>query len=543
MLKAGLLYTVSLMVGFFLLAACNNIDNTLETVETNEARLTVPEPIEAVEMVADLFLDSTALEAFIASHSIEPEKAVYLRDFYQSRQYQFAWFSKKGLDEHGRSFWNLHNAYLNYSRDSSHWDKQLHKQMDSLVSNTERIALSPEKLRELELLLTAHFFDYAHHAFEGKIDPADLKWNIPRKKINAIALLDSLIQRNGERLDTWEPVNPQYKALRKELIRYYDIDKEGGWPQVVLTGKKLQEGDSAKAVTQLKQRLRLVGDYRPKDNSPRFNSALKEAVRRAQKRFGLTEDGVVGPGTVAQLNKPVSSRIEQILVNMERMRWMPVQPDSNLILANIPDFTLHVFEQGKREFSMKIVVGKAANKTVVFNNQLKYIVFSPYWNVPESIVRNEILPALKRNPSYLAKHNMEQTGVSNGLPVIRQKPGGSNSLGLVKFLFPNSYSIYFHDTPAKSLFSQSQRAFSHGCIRLAEPKKLANYLLRKQPDWTDSAIYKAMHAGTEKWVTLADPVPVAITYFTAWVDSEGAINFREDIYGHDKALAERLFKK
>jgi L,D-transpeptidase YcbB len=250
---------------------------------------------------------------------------------------------------------------------------------------------------------------------------------------------------------------------------------------------------------------------------------------------------VAGPQTLKQLNVPIEDRIEQLLVNMERMRWMPHQREGKRLVANIPEFRLHVYEREKELFNMRIVVGKAANKTVVFNDQLKHVVFSPYWNVPRSIVRNEIVPAMKRNPGYLSRNNMEQTGTTGGLPVIRQKPGGSNALGRVKFIFPNSYNIYFHDTPAKSLFQQEQRAFSHGCIRLQEPGKLAEYLLQNQPEWTDTRISDAMNAGTEKWVALKEPVAVAITYFTAWVDDEGKLNFREDIYGHDKELAERLF--
>ncbi len=163
---------------------------------------------------------------------------------------------------------------------------------------------------------------------------------------------------------------------------------------------------------------------------------------------------------------------------------------------------------------MDIVVGTSANRTVIFNDTLKYVVFSPYWNIPRSIVRNEILPGIRKSANYLARKNMEQTGFSNGLPVIRQKPGGSNALGRVKFIFPNSYSIYFHDTPSKSLFENKKRAFSHGCIRLAEPTKMAEYLLQNQPEWTAGKINEAMNSSKEKWVSLKEPVPVMITYFT-----------------------------
>ncbi len=490
---------------------------------------------------SELYLDSLAVEQFIQTHAVAVKKAADIRDFYRNRKYQFAWFTNDGLDEHGQAFWNLHNQYVNYAKDSSFFNKKLHGQMELLLNDASEASLSAAEIQEMELSLTEHFFDYANYAFTGKVDPGELKWHIPQRKINAVALLDSLVGRNGESLHQWEPVNQQYRQLRQQLLRYYTIEKEGGWPTVAGSQKVYRQGDSAAAVRLLKQRLQIVGDYHSGDTSAVFTAALKSALQATQQRFGLKPDGIAGPATLRALNKPVTERIEQMLVNMERMRWMPAHGEGRRLVANIPEYKLHVYEGDEEVFDMRIVVGKAANKTVVFNDQLKYIVFSPYWNVPASIVRNEILPAMQRNPGYLDRKNMEQTGTRNGLPVIRQKPGGSNSLGRVKFLFPNSYAIYFHDTPAKSLFGQNRRAFSHGCIRLQEPKKLAAYLLQDQPSWTHSRITDAMYAGTEKWVNLSEPVPVAITYFTAWADAAGNVQFREDIYGHDKALAARLF--
>lgn len=266
------------------------------------------------------------------------------------------------------------------------------------------------------------------------------------------------------------------------------------------------------------------------------------AVRQAQKRFGLKQDGVISSNLIKELNVPAKDRIEQILINMERMRWMPQQPEGKRIVVNIPEFKLHVYEGPDEVFNMDVVVGKVGHNTVVFNDELKYVVFSPYWNIPESIVRSEIQPAMARNSDYLDRNNMEQTGYNSGVPVIRQKPGGSNALGLVKFIFPNNYNIYLHDTPSKGLFSRAQRAFSHGCIRVAEPKRLAEYLLKDQPEWTPESISEAMHASEEQWVKLTETVPVFISYFTAWVDNEGLLNFRDDIYGHDKKVGERLFE-
>jgi len=251
----------------------------------------------------------------------------------------------------------------------------------------------------------------------------------------------------------------------------------------------------------------------------------------------------LSPSLVAELNVPVKYRIEQMLVNLERMRWMPRVEGGVRLVTNIPEFKLHVYDGQNELFNMKIVVGKAVHNTVVFNDEAEYVIFSPYWNVPASIVRKEILPAIRRNRNYLARNNMEQTGTLNGLPVIRQRPGDDNALGRVKFLFPNSYNIYFHDTPAKSLFEQEKRAFSHGCIRLEQAKKLAEFLLRNDKEWNDEKIFDAMHSDSEIWVKLKEKIPVYILYYTSWVDNDGLVNFRDDIYGHDKKMMKRMFTK
>jgi murein L,D-transpeptidase YcbB/YkuD len=236
------------------------------------------------------------------------------------------------------------------------------------------------------------------------------------------------------------------------------------------------------------------------------------------------------------MKKPVTDRIRQIMINMERIRWIPAAPTTDYLLVNIPEFRLHVYEKGKYRWAMNIVTGTAAHNTVIFTGTLKHIVFSPYWNIPPGILKNETLPAIRRNKNYLASHNMEWHGNT-----VRQKPGPNNALGLVKFLFPNVYNIYLHDTPSKSLFSEDKRAFSHGCIRLSQPTKLALFLLRNNSEWDSVKVVKAMNSGKEKYVTVNETVPVYIGYFTAWVDQEGKLNFRDDIYGHDRKMAAHLF--
>jgi len=241
------------------------------------------------------------------------------------------------------------------------------------------------------------------------------------------------------------------------------------------------------------------------------------------------------------MNEPFGKELQKILVNLERMRWMPSRPKEEWILVNIPEFRLHMMKGKDQVFDMDIVVGKEGHSTVMFAGDLDQIVFSPYWNLPPSIVKKEILPHLKKDKYYLANNEMEITGEKEGLPVIRQLPGGKNELGKIKFLFPNSFNIYFHDTPHKGLFSEDKRAFSHGCIRLAEPEKLAAYLLQPMPEWTTEKVDKAMSSGKEKLVNLPQPVTVLIGYYTAWANDAGTLEFRDDIYGHDGKLAAKLF--
>jgi len=229
-------------------------------------------------------------------------------------------------------------------------------------------------------------------------------------------------------------------------------------------------------------------------------------------------------------------------MNMDRMRWMASDSGNSLIVVNIPEFVLHVYEKNKKVFDMNVVVGKEGHSTMMFNGDLNQVVFCPYWNVPSGIVQKEIVPEMETHPDYLEKQDMEMTGKDeNGLPVIRQKPGDKNALGKVKFLFPNSFNIYFHDTPVKSLFQKNKRAYSHGCIRLENPEKMAGYVLRNQPEWTPEKIREAMNSGEQRFVRVKDPIPVVITYYTAWVDDDGKLNFRGDIYGHDNDLAGKMF--
>jgi len=516
----------------FLAVSCNKKKQQLPEVVKRDTTITVENSF------TELFIDTTALGKFVQSHQTQDSLSNKMYSFYNHRNYQFAWFFPDGMAEFVPAFLSLQNDYINYSGDSSLYSAALINNVDSLGKLTKINPKDPLVV-DTEMLLTEHFFRYTSLAYAGdhKLNTQELSWFIPRKKLNPEVFLDSLIKNKGKNLSAYEPVNRQYNLLKEKLLQYDEIDKNKDWSPIA-SKKKFREGSKDSLLLEIKNRLNLLGDLAETDSTNIFDSTLTTAVKQFQARMGLRQNGEIGPAFLTELNVPIHDRIQQILINMERIRWMPATPTTDYILVNIPEFSMHVYEQGELAFNMNVVVGSEANSTVIFSGTLNQIVFSPYWNIPPSILKKEILPGIKKNKNYLARHNMEWNGGS-----VRQKPGKSNSLGLVKFLFPNSYNIYFHDTPSKSLFGESQRAFSHGCIRLSEPKKLAEFLLRRDSTWTDEKITTAMNLGKEKYVRLrgANEIPVFIGYFTSWVDRDGELNFRKDVYGHDQKMSERLF--
>jgi len=499
--------------------------------------------VNASNSYSDLFFDSTAMEQFIQKKKIADSIADRIRSFYNTRNYQYAWFSSDGLTEQARAFWNLHDYVTTYDPDSSLKDKALQRKMDYLTAEDQlSVSTKDKSFLNTELTLTQHFIQYILHNYEkGFVKRKEMERFIPRKKEDALQLADSILNKKHKDDKYFEDVNPAYSALKDQLNTYVDIAKKGGWPQITMAKKRLKKGMTAPGIAVIKRRLQITGDLQGNDSSSVFNDTLVNAIRNFQERHGYTPSGVITDSLIKEMNVPVVKRIQQIIMNMERMRWMAQRQNGNLIVVNIPEFVLHVYEGNKKAFDMDVVVGKEGHNTMMFNGDLNQVVFCPNWNVPQSIVQKEILPAMEKDKNYLEKQNMEITGEEEGTPVIRQLPGEKNALGKVKFLFPNSFNIYFHDTPAKSLFEKDKRAYSHGCIRLKEPEKMADYVLRDQPEWTPEKIEDAMNAGKERFVKVKDPIPVLITYYTAWVDENGQLNFREDIYGHDSDLAKKMF--
>jgi murein L,D-transpeptidase YcbB/YkuD len=459
--------------------------------------------------------------------------------FYSKRKFAYAWYANGQLIEQAG---NLSDRLTNLQSEGIYKATPYPKSLDSLVFEARPKDQGIKPNISSELMLTAQYFVFSKLVFQGMSDATSkaVNWYLPRKKVSYDNYLDTLLKQPDKGGNTLsEPVYRQYDLLKSFLGKYSALDAKEKWPAIP-SAKGLKPGDTSSVIPQIKTRLYKLEDFKGDTLSNVFDDEIQEAIKRFQSRHGLTDDGLPGPGTIAEMNVSLKTRIRQIIVNMERCRWLPVSLNTDYLAVNIPEFKLHVYHADSLLWSCKVVVGQKVHQTVIFYGQMQYVVFSPYWNLPESIIRNEVLPAMRKNPNYINEHNMIITGQLNGLPVIKQKPGPANSLGLVKFLFPNSYSIYLHDTPSKSLFGESSRAFSHGCIRVGEPAKLASFLLKNDTTWTTENISKAMNSGIEKQITLKQKVPVFIAYFTAFTDRSNKLNFRKDIYNRDEQLASMI---
>jgi len=343
-------------------------------------------------------------------------------------------------------------------------------------------------------------------------------------------------------------------SLEKALSQYRHLAAQGGWPRIP-TGPTLREGDTDERMPILRERLIASADLAaPASQEHLFDGLLKEAVQRFQARHGLTADGVVGTKTLRELNVPITERIRQLAASLERCQPLPSLLEPRHILVNIADFTLKLYENGELRLSMPVIVGKTYRQTPVFNGRISSLVLNPSWEVPHSIATQDLLPKIKKNPDYLNQLHLRvfQGWTTNAeldpatvawttlspsrFPYrLRQDPGPANALGRVKFLFPNPYDVYLHDTPSQSLFQQDSRAFSSGCIRLARPLDLAVYLLEGTPLGSMDALTTALSREKTRSVTLPSPIAVHIAYMTAWVDREGIIQFRPDVYNRDPA--------
>ena len=513
--------------------------------------------IDATQNIDALYLDASAIENFFANNPESKAISHEVTLFYKNRNFELAWFNENGLTQAVPNFQNQLQNYSNDFNDKTFNNAQLDTLITMIKSNPKKEV--DEKQREkLELLLTTTFFKYSEKAFSGiNKNARKLDWFIPRTKKNYQVMLDSLVIKDAND-KTHEPVNLYYSKLKEKLKLYRDIQKSGGFPIINLKEEFLARIESDSVLVAVKKRLFLSGDLKVEENNILYTKTLADAISNFQQRVGLPENGQLNFKTIAELNKTVDFRIKQMLINLERLRWVPVEIENDYLLVNIPEYKLHVFENKKLIWEANVVVGKEAKQTTVFKGSISKLVLNPYWNIPKSIVADEILPKLKRNRNYLNQNDMEAVkgnkvlnsaainwnDYKKNLPFnIRQIPGAENSLGKMKFLFPNSYNIYLHDTPAKALFDRNKRDFSHGCIRVEDPKKLALYLLRNNKDWNSAKMNNVLQTNNETEIAIDPQIPVYITYFTAWVDSKGNLNFRNDIYNLDDALAKEIFQK
>lgn len=491
--------------------------------------------IDSLNAYSAFFIDSLQVDSFLQRAALSPSLANRILGFYNHRNYQFAWFSNDGPTEQGRGFWNMYSYYLQNENSRVMQDSNLVKQMNRYMDDRSfNWSHTNKELMVTEMNLTKHFISYALKNYEQWLDDGtELEKFVPRKKISVHKFADVLINSTSH-----FNVNESYRQLKEALVNYLAIQNKGGWPVV----NEIPE-DGNKNVFLLKERLFLSGDLKNLDSSYRYNDTLKMAVKAFQYRHGYKPTGNLSKTQLADLNIKIEDRIEQLIVNMSRALWFVTKPKGMLISVNVPAFELTITEHDSAVLNMNVVVGKIGSKTTMFTGNMNKIVFSPYWNVPLSITKNEVAPGIRRRgKAYLNRQNMEVVGSwGNGLPRVRQRPGGRNALGKVKFLFPNNYDIYFHDTPSKSLFKNDKRAYSHGCIRLSNPKQLAVYLLKSDTAFTEHKIDSFMNAKVERMVKLKPAVPVMISYYTAWVDKKGLLHFANDVYGNDKALAKKMF--
>ena len=436
--------------------------------------------------------------------------------------------------------------------------------LDSMARRVDPAA--PVDHARFEVLLFASMTAYLRDLHSGRARFApfvqsteDVEWT---SALRSAVAGDSIAKLVGAS----EPPFTQYRNLRVHLERYRRLASSSAPPSLP-AGPSIRPGEPYTARDALRRRLELEGDLPVEPatviQSGGYDDVLALGVRRFQQRHGLAADGILGKQTIGALNTPFSFRIHQIELAMERLRWLPRLGARPFVVVNVPAFELFAFDStggtGAPALDMKVVVGKALEtRTPLLFEQMRYIDFRPYWNVPRSILVAEILPQLHRHPEYLRRHRMEVIAVKSGRLLgdavssdvleglakaelrVRQRPGPSNALGLIKFAFPNAAGVYMHGTPETELFSQTRRDFSHGCIRVEAPEALANWLLRDKPDWTLDSITAAMNASRSRRVTLTRPIPVALFYTTAVARPDGEVRFYPDIYGSDRVLDDLL---
>ncbi len=493
-----------------------------------------------------------------------------LKVLYQNRNFEPFWITPSGpsslglelfdfLADAGSHGLNPHDYHFSCIRK---WFESIDQRKDAGRT------IGKKELAGLDIVMTDAFLNFGFHLAAGKVDPKSIfpQWFVEKNKVDIFDALNRLCPEKSSVkrvLKCLAPPHPDYWQMVKAAKGLKTVQEAEGWPMIP-KGQLLRPGDISSRVIPLSRRLCMEG-YLPHglyEEQKQFDRNLVDAVKAFQANHGLVIDGIVGPNTLKALNVPAGERRKQILINLERWRWLPRNLGEQHIRVNIAAFTLNAVNRGIERLAMRVIVGKNYQKTPLFSKKMAYVQFNPYWNVPWSIVKEELLPKFKADPDYMIKNHYELVdGWNPESPVIssgdiqwesvhvrnfpgriRQLPGPWNAMGRVKFMFPNQFNVYLHDTSSSSrhLFQKANRALSHGCIRVEKPVDLAVFLLRDSPDWNRRRIEAVIQNGQQ----LAVPVPgrcmVHLLYYTAWMNDEGKINYRRDIYGRDAILWDAL---
>jgi len=495
----------------------------------------------------------------------------FLRTLYKQLFFIPVWMHEKGLSQSAKVLF----AHIKNDKTLDKTGK-LYQDAQFLEQRAKEIYAAEEPITQkidLEFRISQLYEAYTNYAYLGSINwgafnarisnlmvnDVSTEWVLHRPSFDATATLENVAMGASleSELTNAIPTKYRYKALEKELIKYREIKENGGWHPIIMA-HKFKRGKPNEAVPNLRERLRATGDYTPCKKGKEtlvYDRCLQKAVKNFQKRHGLKADGDIGSSTLKQLNKTVDERITSILLNLDRIKWLKQRHERRHIVINIPDFMLSFEEDGKLIQSIKTVVGRPTNPTPIFSNRVRTIVLNPYWNLPTSIIQKEMIPKLIRNPNAMAKKGIEiragwgkdakkinpksvdwaQYMYSKVVPFrFAQLPGPRNALGKIKFLFPNKFSVYMHDTPAKKLFYKKVRAFSHGCIRLQKPRELLKTFSNFNSNIDFNQSQKILKGKKKTFISLEETVPVDVVYLTAWVDYDGKLQFRDDIYGYDR---------
>lgn len=481
-------------------------------------------------------INSTILVDFFKKYPDLKKYQEQVTTLYKNRAYKSIWYEEDQINEFG---------YLLYQKLNSTYEEGVDvvmpykSKIDQVFDTTVVKKISDS---DTEILLTSMYIIYAKKVYEG-IDTEMVKksgWFLPKKKISYQSVLDSIMTNPSLLNKNEEVLFHQYYRLQEVLKKYRAIEQNNTWNTITTDSpyKDLRPDDSSTTIGQVRQRLFIIGDLASDSKSNFYDQELMNGVMKYKLRYGLTPNYILTEDHIKQMNEPISYRIKTLMLNMERCRWIPpsLAKADQYVMVNIPSFHLFYVKNGQNEIESNVFVGTPLTKTLIFSGNIDRIVFSPYWYVPQSIIKNELKLKMVENKNYLAEHNMEW---NNGQ--VRQKPGPNNSLGLVKFLFPNPNDIYLHDTPSKSLFAFEKRTFSHGCINVEKAKDLAIAILKDNPDWPIEKINQSMDGIKETPCVLTKKIPIYIGYFTAWVNKTGDVSFFPDVYNRDPNLDKILF--